>query len=158
MVLVLSVPAGAEGDQDHHETEAQIQTTCPVMVGNKTDPALFTVYRGKKVFFCCEFFKMEFEKSPEKYLHPVPQFASAAAEGHDENGHLHNEEPNGRILLAELIEPMGILTLSLVAITVALGVFRRRWKPRLMLKMHKTCGVLALASGAVHAALVVFLH
>jgi hypothetical protein len=58
---------------------------------------------------------------------------------------------------AELIVPMGIVTLSLVALTVCLGVMRRL-KPRPLLKIHKTCGVCALISGAIHAILVLALH
>ena len=100
----------------------------------------------------------QIQTTPATHLHRLAQFASAASAGHDENGALHDDDADGSGLLAGLIEPMGALTLSLVAITVALGVFRRRWKPRLMLKMHKTCGVLALAAGAVHAALVMLLH
>ena len=83
----------------------------------------------------------------------VPQFALAAADGHAAHDHADT-----RMLLAKLIKPMGFLTLSLVAVTVALGVLRRRWQPRLMLKIHKTCGVSVLVAGAVHAALVAFLH
>lgn len=58
---------------------------------------------------------------------------------------------------AELIVPMGIVTLSLVALTVCLGVMRRL-KPRPLLKIHKTCGVCALISGATHAILVLASH
>ncbi|MHC4546052.1 MAG: YHS domain-containing protein [Planctomycetota bacterium] len=35
---------------------------------------LFTVYKGKKVYFCCPGCKPEFEKNPEKYLAKLPQF------------------------------------------------------------------------------------
>lgn len=152
----------ADGEHDHGtpivSPGQQVQTECPVMVGTKIDPDLYTVYRDKKVFFCGQSCKTEFEKNPEKYLHRLPQFASAAADDHAENGHAPQDHADTRGFLAQLIKPMGILTLSLVAITVALGVFRRRWKPRLTLRIHKTCGVSALVAGAIHAALVVFLH
>ena len=69
-----------------------------------------------------------------------------------------HDHADTRGFLVQLIKPMGILTLLLVAATVALGVLRRLWKPGLMLKIHKICGVWALVAGAVHAALVVFLH
>ena len=160
--LFFVTPIRADADHDHSAESTspgqQVQTECPVMVGNEIDPDLYTVYRDKKVFFCCQFCKTEFEKNPEKYLPRLPQFPSAAADGHAENGHANHDYADTRGFLAQLIKPMGILTLSLVAVTVALGVLRRRWKPRLMLKIHKICGVWALVAGAVHAALVVFLH
>ena len=49
------------------------QTTCPVM-GLPINKDLFTVYKGKKVYFCCPGCKPEFEKNPEKYLAKLPQF------------------------------------------------------------------------------------
>lgn len=156
------VSARADGEHDHGRQnvspEQQVQTECPVMVGNKIDPDLYTVHRDKKVFFCCQSCKTGFEKDPEKYLHRLPQFASVAGKSRHDGSHAEHDHADTRILLAQLIKPMGILTLSLVAVTVALGVFRRRWKPGLLLKMHKICGVLALVGGAVHVALVVFLH
>ena len=50
------------------------QTTCPVMEGNPIDKNVFVMYKGKKVYFCCESCKAEFEKNPEKYLPKLPQF------------------------------------------------------------------------------------
>jgi len=53
--------------------EAVEQTICPVM-GGAIDKNVFTVYEGKKVYFCCPGCKPEFEKNPEKYLAELPQF------------------------------------------------------------------------------------
>jgi len=53
---------------------------------------------------------------------------------------------------------MDVFALSLVALTVGLGILRRRWRPRVMLRIHKVCGVAALASGVVHATLAIILH
>jgi YHS domain-containing protein len=50
------------------------QKTCPVM-GGATDKNIFTVYKGKKVYFCCPACKPVFEKNPEKYIDKLPQFA-----------------------------------------------------------------------------------
>jgi YHS domain-containing protein len=50
------------------------QTTCPVMEGNPIDKNVFVMYKGKKVYFCCESCKAEFEKNPEKYVSKLPQF------------------------------------------------------------------------------------
>jgi YHS domain-containing protein len=55
--------------------QAGEQTTCPVMEGQPINKAVFTEYKGKKVYFCCESCKPEFEKNPEKYLGKLPQFA-----------------------------------------------------------------------------------
>ncbi|HBG26482.1 MAG TPA: YHS domain-containing protein [Phycisphaerales bacterium] len=38
------------------------------------DKNVFVEYQGKKVYFCCEQCKGEFEKNPEKYLDKLPQF------------------------------------------------------------------------------------
>ncbi len=54
---------------------AIVQTRCPVMDA-KINPKLFTIYKGKKVYFCCKGCKAVFEKNPEKYLKKLPQFAS----------------------------------------------------------------------------------
>jgi Cu(I)/Ag(I) efflux system membrane fusion protein len=50
------------------------QTICPVM-GGPVNKDIFVEYKGKKVYFCCEQCKAEFNKEPEKYLPKLPQFA-----------------------------------------------------------------------------------
>ena len=50
------------------------QTICPVM-GGPVNKDIFVEYQGKKVYFCCEQCKADFEKNPEKYLPKLPQFA-----------------------------------------------------------------------------------
>lgn len=49
------------------------QTVCPVM-GGAINKALFTEYKGKKVYFCCDGCKEKFEAEPEKYIAKLPQF------------------------------------------------------------------------------------
>jgi len=56
----------------------------------------------------------------------------------------------------ELIVPLGIATFSLVVITIFLGLFMRK-SYRLMRKLHITAAFAALACGAFHASLVLFL-
>jgi YHS domain-containing protein len=51
------------------------QTICPVM-GGPINKDVFAEYQGKKVYFCCESCKADFEKNPEKYLAKLPQFAN----------------------------------------------------------------------------------
>jgi YHS domain-containing protein len=50
------------------------QTTCPVM-GGAIDKAIFTEYKGKKVYFCCKDCVEKFKANPEKYVAKLPQFA-----------------------------------------------------------------------------------
>ena len=57
---------------------------------------------------------------------------------------------------AELIEPLGITALSLITLTVALGLLRRRH--RVLLKLHKCAGILAFLAAAAHGLLVMSLH
>ncbi len=49
------------------------QTTCPIM-GTAINKALFTEYKGKKVYFCCPGCEDKFNEEPEKYIAKLPQF------------------------------------------------------------------------------------
>ncbi len=49
------------------------QTTCPIM-DSPINKALFTEYKGKKVYFCCPMCEEKFNKEPEKYIVKLPQF------------------------------------------------------------------------------------
>lgn len=131
-------------------------TTCPVLGGNLVDKNIFTDYKDKKVFFCCQSCKTEFKKNSEKYLSRLPQFGSTTTKNGQDESHAGHDHATMRGVLVQLIKPIGILTLSLVGLTVALGVLRRR-NPRLILKIHKICGVSALVAGATHATLIIFL-
>jgi YHS domain-containing protein len=56
------------------QVEAAIaQTTCPVM-GGPIDKAIFTEYKGKRVYFCCRGCDKKFLEAPEKYIAKLPQF------------------------------------------------------------------------------------
>ena len=74
-------------------------------------------------------------------------FFPAVAFGHD--GHEHEA-----FALGWLIVPMGITTLSLIAVTVALALFKRI-KPRIFLMWHKRLGILTVIAGVIHATLVI---
>ena len=50
------------------------QTTCPIMEGKPIDKAVFTEYKGKKVYFCCPGCDTKFKADPEKYVAKLPQF------------------------------------------------------------------------------------
>ncbi len=140
------------------EQSPVVQKQCPVMVGNKIDPNIYTDYKSKRVFFCCQSCKSAFSKHPEKYLSRLPQFTSVDAGSKIEEHDVHNHADE--FSLASLAEPTGALTLVLVAVTVCLGVLRRvrKLKPRLLLKLHKIIGFCALGSGLIHATIILLGH
>jgi len=43
-------------------------------MGGAINKAIFTEYKGKKVYFCCSPCKEKFEQEPEKYIAKLPQF------------------------------------------------------------------------------------
>jgi YHS domain-containing protein len=67
-------PANSVSQAQPAGVAAVEQTTCPVM-GGPINKDVFIEYQGKKVYFCCEQCKADFEKNPEKYLAKLPQFA-----------------------------------------------------------------------------------
>ena len=102
----------ARGDEDHHpatQPAAITQTMCPVTTGNKIDPNVFTVYRGKKVYFCCAICKGKFQKDPEKHLGRLPQFGGHAVEADGE----HADHDHGGFSMAALIRPSYSLSIIL---------------------------------------------
>jgi YHS domain-containing protein len=68
-----STPPAANSVSQAEPAAAGEQTMCPVM-GGPIDKKIFVEYMGKKVYFCCEQCKGNFEKNPEKYLPKLPQF------------------------------------------------------------------------------------
>lgn len=152
--LIIANSFAHEDNSGSVVSEKTTQTTCPVLAGNPIDKNIYTDYKGKRVYFCCNSCKSAFIKEPEKYLSNLPQFTSADTQGHNETSHHHND---GLSILPNLIAPMGIITLSLVAITVFLSVFRRI-NARLMMKWHKRTGITALITGVIHLILVLIAH
>lgn len=149
LMVVLSVAAAEDSPPDSQSAIVH-QTECPVMIGQKINPSLYVDYKGQRIYFCCKFCKNAFEKDPTKYEHRLPAVLGTA------DGQNHDEYEKHGLSAAGLIEPMGITTLVLVAVTVGLGVFRRR-NPAL-LKWHKRLGPLALLAGVIHAVLVSVAH
>jgi len=127
------------------------QRYCPVMTGNEIDPDIFTVYRGKKVYFCCQECKRRFEAEPEKYLARLPQFAGGEDSHADAGGHA------GGIALGWLVKPLGIATLVLLLLTASAGLFRRK-NPGLLLKWHKRLALATVLAALCHATLVLLFH
>ncbi len=53
--------------------QVEEQANCPV-TGGPVKKNIYTWYNGKKVYFCCEGCKQQFEQNPEKYTDKLPQF------------------------------------------------------------------------------------
>jgi len=49
------------------------QKFCPV-TGKPINKQYWTMYKGKKIYFCCPMCKPQFDKDPEKYIKDLPQF------------------------------------------------------------------------------------
>ena len=63
----------SEPEPTTRAVETVEHTTCPVM-GGAINTAIFTEYKGKKVYFCCDPCKEKFEAAPEQYIAKLPQF------------------------------------------------------------------------------------
>ena len=151
-VTAITSFAYAAGEHDAVADTEQTQITntyCPVMTDMQINPEIFSDYKGKRVYFCCNNCKAAFGKEPEKYLDQLPQFGGSLAR--TEQSHEH------RLELGKLIEPMGIATLSLLVLTAGGRLFRKKL-PKFLVKQHKRLGIITLISALVHAALVLIAH
>ena len=144
------VYATGEHDTAGDAEQGQIVNAyCPVMTDMQTTPDIFTDYKGKRVYFCCYNCKSTFGKEPEKYIDNLPQFGGTSVRTNDDHKH--------KIELARLIKPMGIITLSLLVLTVLVGLLRRK-KPKLLLKWHKRLDIITLISAFIHTILVLIVY
>jgi YHS domain-containing protein len=64
------------GTTVNKQTQTAQQIACPV-AGGKINKDVFTVYKGKKVYFCCAGCMGTFKASPQKYIDKLPQFKKA---------------------------------------------------------------------------------
>jgi len=71
--MTMQDDAAVAKDAAKEVVAATEQTTCPVM-GAAINKALFTEYKGKKVYFCCDGCRERFEAAPEQYIAKLPQF------------------------------------------------------------------------------------
>ncbi len=153
-VIVITSFAYAAGEHDHNavaDTE-KMQTSntyCPVMPDMQTNPEIFTDYKGKRVYFCCNNCKAAFGREPEKYLDKLPQFGGTLAR----TGRHHEH----RIELGRLIKPMGITTVSLLVLTAVGRLFRKK-VPQFLVRWHKRLGIITLISASIHVTLVLIAH
>ncbi len=157
-IIAITSFAYAADENDHsddHNAVAdteQMQTTntyCPVMPDMQTNLEIFTDYKGKRVYFCCNNCKAAFGKEPEKYLDRLPQFGGTLARTDHDHEH--------RLELGRLIKPMGIITLSLLVLTAAGRLFRKK-VPKFLIRRHKHLGIITLVSALIHATLVLIAH
>jgi YHS domain-containing protein len=140
--------AGAQGPGGGSRAAHEIvQTTCPVMVGNKIDPNIYTEYKGKRVYFCCPRCKAAFEADPERYLSGLPQFAAAQKREREHSG----------LGLGQLVEPFGLATLSLLILTFCFGYFMSKNR-RLLFKWHRRLAYVTIVVALCHATLVLIAH
>ena len=65
-------PAAPEETKEISVAAVQ-QKICPVMAG-PIDKDIYTDYKGRRVYFCCQACKTEFEKDPQEYVSKLPQF------------------------------------------------------------------------------------
>jgi hypothetical protein len=131
----------------------KMNTYCPVMPEMLADPNMYIDYEGKRVYLCCPNCKGAFLRDPGKYLHRLPQFGGAEASiGHDQN-HDHG----AGISTFGLIRPAGILTFSLLVLTVTVGLLRRK-RPKLLFKWHKRLGIATLVAAALHLLVILMAH
>jgi len=71
---------------------AGAQLKCPVTPKEDVDPAVFTEYEGKQVFFCCVRCKKKFLAEPQKYASQLTAFHAGRASASEE-AHTHAVEP-----------------------------------------------------------------
>ena len=157
VVIIASFAYAASEHDNSHDHDAAVDseqkqitnTYCPVMSDMQTNPEIFTDYKGKRVYFCCNNCKAAFGREPEKYLDSLPQFGGTLAR--TDHDHEHKLE------LAKLIKPMGITTLSLLVLTAAGRLFRKK-VPKFLVSWHKRLGIITLISASIHATLVLIAH
>jgi len=70
-MMCAQMQSPAKGNDVQAKSSEQVK--CPVM-GGPVNKALFTEYKGKKVYFCCADCKGKFEANPEQYIDKLPQF------------------------------------------------------------------------------------
>lgn len=76
ILLLLSTLTFADASHNHGkagEYGKTVQVNCPVM-GGEINKAIYTEYKGEKVYFCCDMCIGKFNENPEKYLNSTSVF------------------------------------------------------------------------------------
>jgi YHS domain-containing protein len=67
ILLIFLVALALAGGPALAADQPKPQTVCPVLGGN-IDKKVYTDYKGKRIYFCCQGCDAEFKKNPEKYM------------------------------------------------------------------------------------------
>ena len=77
LILISDIACKGKSDhagKDHHgkklssvDENQPAQTVCPVM-GGKIDQSIYTDYKRRRIYFCCQGCVDAFKNNPEKYL------------------------------------------------------------------------------------------
>ncbi len=89
LFLLLFTMTALTGYGRAEDVSVLTNSICPVLTDEKVDSTIFTVYEGKRVYFCCNKCRREFLAEPEKYKASLPQFASTSTEGSE---HDHEQD------------------------------------------------------------------
>jgi YHS domain-containing protein/cytochrome b561 len=140
-LLLLTIPLSGIADAGHAEKIKQ--TTCPVMLGNPIDPALYVDYKGERIYFCCKTCVKLFSENPEEYLKNIPQTTDGSSAS--------------TFSIFTLTVPLGIATFVLLLLTTTSGLLRRKLKKRFLV-VHKTLVTLTISIATFHALIAWFAH
>lgn len=94
LLLATAAPALGQDAQSTPATTPAAQLYCPVTTDEKIDPEIFTDYKGKRVFFCCDKCKAKFVRDPERYVSRVAGFSEPSA-SHQEHEHADTPHEHG---------------------------------------------------------------
>ena len=126
------------------------QAICPVM-GNPIDKQIHVDYQGKRVYFCCADCPGIFKNDPDKYMEKM-KAEGVVLEDAPAGSTAEKDDGEG---LGELAKPLGITTISFLALTATAGATMRR-KPRVLRKVHIGLAITTVSLAAIHAVLVIF--
>ena len=71
--------------------EAQAQTTCPIMVGNKISKKLYVDAKGKRIYVCCKGCITAVKKNPDAALKKLAESGQKAEEAPKSKDKKHDE-------------------------------------------------------------------
>ncbi len=79
-----TAPSADEGHGTDHATGGDHRpaignSQCPVMPEEAVDPAIYTDYEGRRVYFCCAKCRRQFLENPEPYLDHLSHLATPKA-------------------------------------------------------------------------------
>ena len=71
MAGLVAAPVPVSANSVHAKKPVSVKLVCPVTgesIASVADAAGFSVYKGKKYYFCCAGCKPMFDKNPSKYI------------------------------------------------------------------------------------------